>query len=527
MLKKYILRLENQAITPLAYILSVFSIIVIRMILESVVYLDGVIIHPKNFLLHFMFFYLVLFLFLTFVMNFIVREPIGKTSKLLLIFLPVIWSPPIIDFFYGKITGTPISRIFYVKGDFEFLVRQFLTFYSGMDGKLPVVGLKTELLFIIVGMGIVVWIKTQKPWKALLASVLAYVLIFLCGSVPELLINHKAFFNEFQHRSYLDIRRNRAAFFAIILFFQLCFWYWRFDSAKLKSILGNIRPFRVTHYLGMLGFGLYLGFLQYGFPFEMSDVSGWLALILLIIVVFSLWMSSVFLNDISDFEADKLSKPYRPLVQGQLSKHDALHIGVAFSLFSLFFAATLSWTSFALTLACLSISMIYSFDPFRLKRLPFLATLSIAFGSLLVLLIGYASITHGYFVMNQMRSGKLFAGFPSTISLMILLCFTLSFTTKDIADYKGDQATGTWTLPVLLGERAGKLFTGVLVLLSFCLVPFILGIPLLLPFAVLAGALNFYIITRPVINETHVFIVYYLFMSIVGVFVFMDPSVLL
>jgi len=526
LLLSMIQKLEQKKVSPLLFIISFFSVLAIRMFLESVVYLPGLMIHPSNFLLHFHFFYLALFLSLAFLIHFLTGTPVEKASMLMLPFLPIIWTPPIIDFLGSQWTGETLSRIVYVKGDLDFLIRQFFTFYGDMAGKSPTLGLKTELIVIFFGVGGVVWLKTKSWWKGVLAAFLTYILFFLFGSVPEIIFQPKAFRSFFGHRPYLDIRKARAAFFGILIFLEFGLWYYRYHSGKFKMLLHNIRFFRIIHYLGMLGFGLYIGFLKFGMPFEYTDLSGWFALLLLVILVFSIWMSSVCFNDVTDIEADRLSKPFRPLVQGVQKPSDAIWTGLFFTLFCLFFSATLSWTICALTLACLAISTIYSFEPFRIKRIPFLATLAIAFGSLLIVLIGYVAMSHGYFTLIGKQPVKVLSGFPSSISLMILLCFSLSFTTKDVPDYEGDKATGTMTLPVMFGLRTGKKITGILVLFSFCAVPFILHLPWVMPFALLAGLINFFVITRPETSETVIFLVYYSFMLVVGLFVFNSPEVL-
>jgi 4-hydroxybenzoate polyprenyltransferase len=526
LLLSIIQKLENKKVNPLLFILAFFSVVVIRMLLESVVYLPGLMMHPANFILHFHFFYLALFFFMIFILHFFTGTSIEKTSMLMLPFLPIIWLPPILDFIASKLTGETLSRIVYVKGDFDFLLRQFFTFYADMAEKSPTLGLKTETLLIYIGIGGVVWLKTRCWWKSVLAAFLTYVVVFFFGCLPDILFQHRVFRSVFGHKPYLDIREARAAFFGVLIFFEMGLWYYRYDPVKFKLLLHNIRFFRIIHYLGMLGFGLYIGFLKFGIPFELTDLSGWYAFILLIILVFSIWMSSVCFNDVTDIEADRLSKPYRPLAQGVQTPSDAIWAGLFFTLFCLFFSATLSWTICAVTIVCLAISTMYSFEPFRIKKIPFLATLAIAFGSLLIVLIGYAAMSHGYFTLIGKLPVKVLAGFPPSISLMILLCFSLSFTTKDVPDYEGDKATGTLTLPVMFGLQAGKKITGMLVLFSFCSVPFILHLPWVLPFALLAGLINFFVITRPETSETVIFLVYYSFMLVVGIFVFNSPEVL-
>ena len=58
-----------------------------------------------------------------------------------------------------------------------------------------------------------------------------------------------------------------------------------------------------------------------------------------------------------------------------------------------------------------------------------------------------------------------------------MLSFGLGFAAKDLKDIDGDEATGVWTLPVLLGPAAGRVAVAVLVLLGY------LSVAALLPYA--------------------------------------------
>jgi 1,4-dihydroxy-2-naphthoate octaprenyltransferase len=69
------------------------------------------------------------------------------------------------------------------------------------------------------------------------------------------------------------------------------------------------------------------------------------------------------------------------------------------------------------------------------------------------------------------------SSFPLSITIVILVTYSLGTNYKDLKDIKFDQKNNVYTIPVLLGKKAGSLLVMVMTSLSFLLVPPILNIP--------------------------------------------------
>jgi len=168
------------------------------------------------------------------------------------------------------------------------------------------------------------------------------------------------------------------------------------------------------------------------------------------------------LNQITDIKTDKISKPYRPLVKGDIPIRKALIVSVisyaSAILISLFINTTFSF----LVLLIAFFSITYSIPP-RFKDILFINQLWIA-------------IPRGFFGILASWSvfGSPFNPLPLAIGL-IAMCFLIGGSiTKDIVDNDADKKTGTRTLINTFGVKKAAVFS-----LPFMIFPFVY-IPILI-----------------------------------------------
>ncbi len=171
------------------------------------------------------------------------------------------------------------------------------------------------------------------------------------------------------------------------------------------------------------------------------------------------------LNQVFDLDIDRINKPDRPIVTGQISTQGALVFTVITAALALMLAALCSaLTGRVDTLAMFSaaaiFSVIYSVPPARMKMHGWLANATVA-------------IPRG--VLLKVAGWSLAASIMSLeawfIGLILGLFLFGATTTKDFSDMTGDAAYGVKTLPVLYGpSRAAKLIAPLL-FLPFLLIP--------------------------------------------------------
>jgi 4-hydroxybenzoate polyprenyltransferase len=170
------------------------------------------------------------------------------------------------------------------------------------------------------------------------------------------------------------------------------------------------------------------------------------------------------LNQIYDFEIDRINKPKRPLPSGRLSMGEAWVITLA----SFAAALVLAWfvapggrrECFWMVAAAAVITTLYSVPPFRTKRLGIWANVTIAIPrGVLLKVAGWSSV-------------KTAAGFEPWFLGAIFGLFLLgATTTKDFADMDGDRRGGCRTLPIQFGVKNAAWMISPSFVLPFLMIP--------------------------------------------------------
>lgn len=150
------------------------------------------------------------------------------------------------------------------------------------------------------------------------------------------------------------------------------------------------------------------------------------------------------LNQIYDYEIDRVNKPRRPLPSGRVTRREAW----TFTLVTYAIALWLAWLvapggrheCFWVVLAAVVFTYIYSVPPLRTKRLGIWANITIAIPrGLLLKVAGWSTV-------------KTIVGFePWYIGSIFGLFLLGASTTKDFADMEGDRRGGCRTLPIVYG----------------------------------------------------------------------------
>lgn len=177
------------------------------------------------------------------------------------------------------------------------------------------------------------------------------------------------------------------------------------------------------------------------------------------------------LNQYSDVDTDKISKPYRPLTRGLISKKEALFIslGLYFISFLLSIRVNAVFTLFVVLISLFTVS--YSLKP-RFKNKIFVNQLWVGIPR------GMLGILASWSVF-----GDPFQPLPLTIGTIAMVFLIGGSITKDINDMEADRKTGTKTLINTYGVKKAAY-----IVLPFILMPFIM-IPLLVDIKILDGYL--------------------------------------
>lgn len=260
------------------------------------------------------------------------------------------------------------------------------------------------------------------------------------------------------------------------------------------AILSDLRLPRILHYvaLGALGVSLYLS--PRG---NIPELGSYLPTFLLFVLC--LTYAAVFAivtNNLEDLETDKISNPLRPLVQGRVQPRPYLYAGYFCQLVALLAASAHSLRLF-IGISAISLGyFLYSCEPFRLKKIPFLAKALIGFNSFFISITGYVLYGGNY------------RDFPLGWAFFILIPLSLAANFVDLKDVEGDRKMGVKTLPVIWGYEKARYFIAGSTLVSYLTGAFLLGHPWTYVLSLCAAAVHIYLLFVHPYNEKPIFVVY-------------------
>jgi len=227
----------------------------------------------------------------------------------------------------------------------------------------------------------------------------------------------------------------------------------------------------------------------------------------LYLALFFAWLFAVWENDEVDIEIDKISNEGRPLVDKKISFSiiEWKNLKFLFLGYSLSFAFLSGFYSFMFIIMFILIYHIYSAPPLHLKRFLGISSLLIAINALLAVWMGFF-MSSGTANLNA---------FPSKYTFGILGLFFLVENVKNIKDIDGDRREGIKTIPVIFGEKRGKLIIGICLFISSLLVPIIFYFNLYtLILAIIFGSILFFLVNKKIFKENYIFITYFTYIII-------------
>ncbi|MCK4548330.1 MAG: UbiA family prenyltransferase [Candidatus Eisenbacteria sp.] len=477
---------------------------------------------------HFLFFYVSLFLGFSILLSVLIRERIGRVMKVMTPAWALILIPPVLDFILTAGSGVRITYVL----DLSPVILRFFDPMVALDR--VSYGQRVEILLACILACGYVRIRTRSWTRAVGSFIGVYILIAIHGVLPSLYAKSAWFVTEgagtgaaaaydaaFKSGGIVQEESRKLALLFLFASILLGWIALRMHTPKkTDAVCANVRPLRSMHYTGMTVFGVALGWAVFApAGIEFSGGGDLLGVLGVCVATFFALQASIGLNDLFDEQADRIAGAHRPLVTGILERKDAILQAVSFSAIALLLALNVKYSTFLLMALVLAVSVFYSAPPLRLKRIPILATVTLGLLSLLAALIGFSAFA-------EERSVALF---PPRLGWLLVLSFGLAFTAKDLKDIDGDRATGTLTLPILLGPRAGKAAVAVLLALGYLLIPLLLPYRVLIVPSILLGlasAALVYLWKRPGVDNV-LLAVYLAFALVVATVVGRDVDALL
>jgi 4-hydroxybenzoate polyprenyltransferase len=242
----------------------------------------------------------------------------------------------------------------------------------------------------------------------------------------------------------------------------------RFLSKKFRGYFDLLRPFTL---LAPFFVSMFIMFASLVYNDKFVEFPNWWIIIgQASLTLAFLNGASNALNQATDVEADKISKPYRPIPRGVVERDEAQSIAYILYLFALLRAVTINTWFGVFVFLIMLFTVIYSLPP-RMKRFLFINQVWIA-------------VPRGLFAILASWSvfGDPFEIVPLIIGLIGLIYFIGAMTTKDIVDCEADRKTGTRTLINTYGTRKAAFISLPFLIIPFAMFPVLIHYQLIDPY---------------------------------------------
>ncbi len=383
------------------------------------------------------------------------------------------------------------------------IAKSFVTFFGDNPRNGITYGTRIVLACAIILLAVLAWLRTKKVLRVIVIVLVSYISFFFLGSLPSFITF--AFAQNHYHATHsgvaafvaspttilgnqimqpinaINVKMSLIYFITSIIITLIILFY--MHKKTFVALLKNIRPIQTLYHLGLLFIGM-------GFAFIFADavvlpsLFSFVAFFLLCIAVIFAWYGNFIFNDCADIEIDRISNKNRPLVKKVITQKNYKHIGITLIILSLVITMAVSPYAVLPLFFYHAFSFLYNTSPLRLKKFPFIATLIAAIASFMIVVVGFVTIAPEHSL----------AMFPPHIAMLLIVTYTVSLPIKDLKDIAGDKANHIYTIPVLFGERAGRMIIAIGIFLSFMLSIFAFGTRSLLFVALLAGTLSFWTI---------------------------------
>jgi len=527
---------EKREISLLVWAATFLGIIIIRLFLDNfIAEASGLVLNIATFI-HNIQFFLIIFLLIWLYLSFLLQKNPFRLSRIMIWASFLIIFPPILDIIK---TGKGVFWSGYLINDLKNLKIEFLTIFSHLPSGMFYFGTKIVFIFgLVLGAGLV-YVKSRKWIKTLVSAIGVYLILFFMAAFPSFLaffyyffagskkiqnINipdifqfvgtPKAIFGLNGYKLFESLIANlNMVYFLLILGILFGFFYFS-SKEKFWAVLKNFRYPQIIYHSGLFFVGMGIGFLAYPQNLNINFFSI-TAVLVLLASIWLAWKASVIANDICDFNIDQITNSNRPLQEGIFRVAEYRDLGLILFFLSLMGGMIIGISFFYLLLVYQVLAWLYSAEPFRFKKFPFLATFLSALASLVVVFLGFSLFSGDQNIQF----------FPWQVMILLIITLTLSLPIKDFKDIEGDKKDGVRTIPVIFGEEKGRLIVASGIFISFMSSVFLLNERRLFVWAIIFGAITFLIIINQKIKPRQLFwwvlipvFIYGLMLTLISVF---------
>lgn len=520
-------KIEAINLTFPKFLATIAALIIIRVFLEGFSsqifdlpnYTSLLLLSPLFYLDSLLAFVIIIFIFTR-------LKPRTLAPYALLGFLAV-FIPPLIDLFSSKKWFVPGLIV-----DTSTVGQKFFTFLIDNSQLSLTWGARLQIIALIGAVMFLVFLKTKKIWKTVLAGAIFYTATFVLVafaslavivilalqkgawsvSTLELLnwsINARSALPWVSDDPSIYLTFTSALFFLPLLVGLAILGYRLISPVKFRALFTAVRPTRLLTQIFLFGAGTFFAFTR----LDQTDIFNTQFILAIIAagcaLVFS-WLFSVFLNDVADTDIDRMTNPARPLPRGIISPTEMTNLAIVAGLITFFASFALGYKIFFAFLVILAIGYLYSTPPLRLKKWLFVSNLAMGATGTLLFVAGYLLFNANNTILNL----------PPAITILVFVVTTLFASVKDIKDYAGDKVGKAHTVLTVWGLKNGKLIVALMAFAAIVLFPIILRRSDLLWVSLAFGVAEIFVILDRRSREIWVFGMMFIYVFLVYLIAF-------
>ncbi len=444
-------------------LILIFTTTLVRVFLEFFSNPDmGMVIGPWYGFLQYFLFFTTMALGIGVILGFIIQEPIKKWVFVVSKSLPIIFLAPIIDLIISRGSGLCMA---YLGSSGLYLVRDFFMFGGPLGTCGISIGMRIEVLIILMAIGLIIWNKTKKLFLVLVGIFFTYLFIFLNAAIPG--IFGIQVISSLPLREFIFFISGIHFLTAVILL--LAIWF-REKKALFTIWMKGSQPERIIYYILLAILGMCSAYKLYTISLAPIDS---IKFILCILSILTSGWAAIVLNNFHDQDIDSISNSDRPLLSGEISHETYRNLGVTFFIVSILSALLVNYGFLFFILGTQALYATYAFRATGWKK-HFIGS------SLTIGLAGVFMALAGYFAFSPDQS---FSQIPILSLLFLFITLAILSNAKDFKDIAGDRAGAIKTLPVLLGARKAGLILSFSLSVWFIILGLILKNPIIALFA--------------------------------------------
>jgi len=257
----------------------------------------------------------------------------------------------------------------------------------------------------------------------------------------------------------------------------------------LKSYIELIRPFTLLAPIIVSTCIMIASFYYHGRIDNLFSIF-WYTIIPASFTLAILNAASNALNQVTDVNSDKISKPYRPIPRGDITSKNAIILSIFLYIFAISLSTVVNVMFFLFVILIALFSVTYSVPP-RMKDILFLNQLWVGIPR------GLLGILASWSVF-----GNALEPLPITIGLIAMSFLIGGSITKDILDSEADKKNGSKTLVNTYGIKKAALISLPFMFFPFVYIPILIDVGILdsylwlLTFFAIPGFLIFRLMIR-------------------------------